>query len=85
MQNRQGIGFRVHKIEGKEAVSILFPGKPDEKIESEMAATRKVLGLDPKATEFRVVYGAVSSGDKEIARNTILRSAGTPCHDSRCW
>jgi hypothetical protein len=67
MQNRGTIGIRVQKLNEKEAVLLVLHGKRDEKFEAEMMVTRKVLGLDPKGTGFRVVYGAVSSNDKEIA------------------
>ncbi len=48
-------------------------------IEAERDEVRKLLGLDPQANEFSVVYGSVAANDKEIALLTrsvleILRS-----------
>ncbi len=70
MQNRGAIGLRIQKVNEKEAVLLVLQGKRDEKLEGEMMAIRKVLGLDPNATEVRVVYGSIPSSDKELAMLT---------------
>jgi len=41
--------------------------KADVALETDSAAIRKMLGLDPAAQEFRVIYGAFASSPKEIA------------------
>ena len=46
---------------------LLFPGKPDPATDSLSPEVRKILGLDPQANEFPVVYGAIPKDDKEIA------------------
>jgi len=70
IQNRGAMALRIEKVNGKETVLFVLQGNRDEKLETDMMLTRKVLGLDPKATEFRVVYGAIYSSDKEIAMVT---------------
>ena len=70
MQNRQGIGFRVHKIEGKEAVSILFPGKPDEKIDREIAMiTRSMLEINVELASY-IEVPAVHVEEKQVNQTT---------------
>ena len=60
--------MRVKKGEGKEeAWMMVFRAKQGEKGEADKEEVRKILGLDPKAQEFRVVYGAISRDDQEIA------------------
>lgn len=61
------IGLRVEKLSGRESAAVVFRGKVDEKLEADILEVRKILGLDPQAREFKVVYGAVSANDKEIA------------------
>ena len=67
IQNRGAIGLRLEKENEKEAALLVFYVKHDEKLEEDVMAACEVLGLDPKTTRFRVVYGAMSSNDKEIA------------------
>ncbi len=46
---------------------MVFSKKPDPAIEADRAEVRKLLGVDPQAEEFSVVYGSVAANDKEIA------------------
>jgi hypothetical protein len=68
-----GIGMRVHRINNEESVLMTFRGKLDPGIEEEIRAIRHALGLDPEAREFRIVYGSVSSSEREVA--ILTRSA----------
>ena len=61
------IGLRIQKLNEAETTVIVFSGKADEKIEADVAEINKILGLDPGAREFKVVYGMVQANDKEIA------------------
>jgi hypothetical protein len=61
------IGLRIQKVNEAETTVIVFSGKADEKIEADVAEIKKILGLDPGAREFKVVYGMVQANDKEIA------------------
>jgi len=68
IQSSGAVGMRVKKGEGKEeAWMMVFRAKREEKLEADKEEVRKILGLDPKAQEFRVVYGAISRDDQEIA------------------
>ena len=44
-----------------------FRQKVDPSVEADVLAVRQMLGLDPRAREFRVVYGSVAANDKEVA------------------
>jgi hypothetical protein len=61
------IGLRVKKTGDQAATLIVFGKSPDPAILADQAEVRRILGLDPKAEEFSVVYGSVAANDKEIA------------------
>lgn len=67
VQSAGGIGMRFKKIDKEEAALMVFRLKRDPETDSLVRDIRKTLGLDPEATEFRVVYGSVPRDDKEIA------------------
>ena len=68
-----GIGMRVERTTKDEAVLLTFRKSKDAEVDADGLAIRRLLGLDPEAREFRIVYGAVAAGDKEIA--LLTRSA----------
>ena len=59
--------IRIQKSTEREALAAVFSDKVDKKTEADITEVRKMLGLDPQAREFRVVYGSIASNDKEIA------------------
>jgi len=62
------IGIRVQREEREgEAIVMSFRQRVDPKVEADVLAVRQMLGLDPRAREFRVVYGSVAANDKELA------------------
>ena len=67
IQSAGAFGMRSRKIDKEEAALMVIRGKRDPAIEALAAEVRKILGLDPQATEFHVVYGAIPKDDKEIA------------------
>ena len=67
IQASGAIGLRVKKTGDQTASFIVFGKKPNPEIEADRAEVRKLLGLDPQANEFSVVYGSVAANDKEIA------------------
>ena len=67
IQQSGEIGLRVKKTGDQTASFIVFGKKPNPAIEADRAEVRKLLGLDPQANEFSVVYGSVAANDKEIA------------------
>ena len=67
IQQSGEIGMRVRKIGDQMATLIVFGKKLTPAIEADRDEVRKLLGLDPQASEFNVVYGSVAANDKEIA------------------
>lgn len=67
IQDSGAYEIRIQKSTAREALAAVFSDKVDEKTEADITEVRKMLGLDPKAREFRVVYGSIASDDKEIA------------------
>ncbi len=67
IQQSGDLGLRVRKTGDQTATVIVFSKKPNPEIEAARAEVRKLLGLDPKAEEFSVVYGSVAANDREIA------------------
>ena len=67
IQSYGAIGMRFTKKEKEEATFMVMRGERDPAIEALSAEVRKILGLNPHAKEFNVVYGAVSRNDQEIA------------------
>ena len=72
------MGMRVHRTPDQEATLLTFRARRDPKVEADVAEVRKLLGLDPNASEFSVVYGSSATHDKEIAilTRSILERAG---------
>jgi hypothetical protein len=67
IQQSGEIGLRVKKTGDQTAVFVVFGKKANPAIEADRIEVHKLLGLDPEATEFSVVYGSVAANDKEIA------------------
>ena len=67
IQKAGEIGMRFKKVDKDEAAVLIFRGRRDPALESLSAEARKILGLDPSANDFQVVYGAIPKNDKEIA------------------
>jgi hypothetical protein len=67
IQQSGQIGLRVKKSGDQAASLLVFSKKPNPAIDAERDEVRKLLGLDPQADEFNVVYGSVAANDHEIA------------------
>jgi hypothetical protein len=67
IQQSGDLGLRVRKTGDQTATLVVFSKKPSPAVEAARAEVRALLGLDPKAEEFSVVYGSVAANDKEIA------------------
>src|SRR6266404_9338351 len=61
-----GIGMRVRRLERDEAVLMTFRQKVDPAVEADLREIRQLLGLDPGAREFRVVYGRSEEHTSEL-------------------
>jgi hypothetical protein len=67
IQDSGAIGLRVVKTGETEGVVMTFRGKVDPALQADILFVRKTLGLDPTASDIRVVYGSVAKDDKELA------------------
>jgi hypothetical protein len=61
------IGMRVQQVGQEAKLHMIFRPKTAAAEENALRNTAKILGLDPSAREFQVVYGTVASNDREIA------------------
>jgi hypothetical protein len=69
-QNSGNVSLRVKKTEGQNALIMIFRKQADEDLEASGKEVRRLLGLKEDGTEFRVVYGSVSTSKDEIAMLT---------------
>jgi len=67
IQSAGGIGMRFEKIDKEEAALLVIRAKRDPAIEALSMEVRRILGVDPRADDLQVVYGAIPRDDKEIA------------------
>lgn len=67
IQASGAIGLRIQKVDDKETIVMVFRREVDETIEGDISEVRRILGLDPHARVFKVVYGSLPASDKEIA------------------
>ena len=67
IQQSGDLGLRVRKTGDQTATLVVFSKKPEPHVEAARAGVRELLGLDPKAQEFSIVYGSVAANDHEIA------------------
>ncbi|HEY6367591.1 MAG TPA: hypothetical protein VI585_22670 [Candidatus Binatia bacterium] len=70
IQESGEIGMRVQKTADRVTTSIVFSKKTSPAIVADRGEVRRLLGLDPQADEFNVVYGSVAANDREIAMLT---------------
>jgi len=67
IQRAGGLGMRIVKKEGNERAIAFFRRHFDESLEKDALLAMELLGLDPKADEYNLVYGSIQKDDKEIA------------------
>jgi len=67
IQASNDVGVRIQQVDKGERVNLVFRPHLPAAVENALRNVAHILGLDPAAWEFRVVYGAVPSDDKEIA------------------
>jgi len=67
IQASGAVGLRVEKLDKMESSVIVLRHDLDEQTAGATVEVRKMLGLDPQATEFSVVYGLIPANDKQIA------------------
>jgi hypothetical protein len=66
IQAMEAIFMRAKSVDGKKTLSVLFRA-PDEAYSTELEMVIQLLGLDPDASEFRVVSGSLNKNNREIA------------------
>jgi hypothetical protein len=67
IQDSGDIGVRVDRGDKEERLSLVFRPNLTAAVENAGLEITKILGLDPAAREFRVVYGVAAANDKEVA------------------
>jgi hypothetical protein len=67
IQHAGEVGMRIRKTADQYTSIIVFKKKVSPDFEADVAEVRKILGLDPEAQEFNVVYGSVAANNREIA------------------
>lgn len=68
LQGSGSVGLRVERGDGHElTVMVLHHKGMTEEDKRQSLALRKALGIDPEASEIRVVYGSVPKGSRELA------------------
>jgi hypothetical protein len=67
VQSAGAIGMRFKKIDKEEAALMVLRPRRDPAADLLAQEIRQTLGLDPKASVFRVVYGSIPRDDQEIA------------------
>jgi hypothetical protein len=81
IQEAGGVALRVERDAQKQATSILALRRPDISPEAkeDSLELRRLLRLDPNASEFKLVFGTTAANDKEVAVATrsIIQLMGT--------
>ncbi len=67
IQRSGAIGTRLVKKDKWEAAMITFRRKVDPETARDLVAARKLMGVDPNATETTVTYGSAPTADNEVA------------------
>jgi hypothetical protein len=67
VQEDGAISLRLQKTGEMEGTAMVFRKKVDKVDLEDILFIRKTLGLDPEGQEFKIVYGAISKDDKELA------------------
>jgi hypothetical protein len=71
IQKSGAVGIRIDKKDRQEATAVIaFRGKASKETALEISESRRLLGLKPGTTEFRVLYGTAPMQDGEIAMLT---------------
>ena len=72
IQQAGGVGMTiVREKSGEESSIILFHTRHHTpEVAKDVAAAKRLMGLNPKARTFKITYGADAQGDKEIALHT---------------
>jgi hypothetical protein len=75
IQQSGDLGMRVRKSKEQTSTLIVFSRKPNPAVAAARAEVRELLGLDPKAEEFSVVYRSLPSNYNENSNHTVRRQS----------
>jgi hypothetical protein len=67
VQLSNAIGLRLNKLDNRQATVLIIRGEVDEESRGNSLEIRKLLGLDPAATELNIAYGSVAKDNHEVA------------------
>lgn len=67
IQKAGGLGMRVKNVDDKQAFVIFFRTATEPEFAEDLRRVRELLGIDPEASELKVVYGSHAENDREIA------------------
>jgi len=69
IQQSLAVGIRIQEAPDKKQATVMyFRNKDiDPDTEAEISSVKKLLGLDPKQREFKVVYGSLPADEQEVA------------------
>src|SRR5262245_54227787 len=67
LQQRDGIGVREEQKGDQETTYLMLPRSADAQAAEDRRFVVDTLGLDPARSEYRLIFGAISSGRDEIA------------------
>lgn len=67
VQLSNAIGLRLQKLDNRQSTLLVIRGETDEESRANSLEIRKLLGLNPAATELNIVYGSVAKDDHEVA------------------
>jgi len=67
MQDANAFGISARKVNDKEIMVIFINSKSGPALRGEIQEVKRILGLNPQANEFDVVYGSISMSDREIS------------------
>ena len=67
VQLSNAIGLRLNKLDDRQSTLLIIRGQTDEESSADSLQIRRLLGLNPAATELNIVYGSVAKNDHEVA------------------
>jgi hypothetical protein len=67
VQLSNAIGLRLNKLDDRQSTLLIIRGQTDEESSTDSLQIRRLLGLNPAATELNIVYGSVAKNDHEVA------------------
>lgn len=67
VQLSNAIGLRLNKLDNRQSTLLIIRGQTDEASRANSLEIRKLLDLDPAATDLNIAYGSVAKDNHEVA------------------